>query len=137
MGSTVANTSRLRQGTHSMPTRFDSKFDRRSFVNAAGLASIAALGSAIPAGGAELSTAEKANVDLVAAFCAAWSTRDMAKITPYLASDSVYRMSETTPPVVGPEGVRERLDSWLQSSQQIEFKILDALARGPLVVTHR
>ncbi|HYJ95451.1 MAG TPA: hypothetical protein VEV86_12555, partial [Vicinamibacterales bacterium] len=73
-----------------MPIRFDSKFDRRSFVNAAGLASIAAFGSAIPAAAAELSAGEKANVDLVTAFCASWSTRDMAKITPYLASDSVY-----------------------------------------------
>jgi len=120
-----------------MSTRSDSKFDRRSFVTAAGLAGVAALGSAIPAAGAELSSAEKANVDLVTAFCAAWSTRDMAKITPFLASDSVYRMSETTPPVVGPAGVRERLESWLETSQQIEFKILETFARGPMVVNHR
>ncbi|HVQ14274.1 MAG TPA: hypothetical protein VMS40_11815, partial [Vicinamibacterales bacterium] len=79
-----------------MPTHFDSKLDRRSFVNAAGLAGIAALGLAVPAAAAELSAAEKANVDLVTSFCAAWSARDMAKITPYLTTESVYRMSETT-----------------------------------------
>jgi limonene-1,2-epoxide hydrolase len=120
-----------------MPTHSDSKLDRRSFVGAAGVAGLAALGSTLPLSAAELTTAEKANVDLVTAFCASWSTRDMTKITPFLASDSVYRMSETTPPVVGPEGVRERLESWLETSQQIDFKILETFAKGPMVITHR
>lgn len=120
-----------------MPTHFDSKLDRRSFVNVAGLAGIAALGSAVPAAAAELSAAEKANVDLVTSFCAAWSARDLTKITPFLTAESVYRMSEATPPVVGPEGVRERLGSWLETSQQIEFKILETFARGPMVINHR
>ena len=113
-----------------MPTHFDSRLDRRSFVNAAGVVGMAAFGSTVPLAAAEMTAAEKANVDLVTAFCASWSTRDMTKITPYLATDSVYRMSETTPPVVGPEGVRERLESWLETSQQIEFKILRRLRKG-------
>ena len=120
-----------------MPTHSDSKFDRRSFVGAAGLAAVAALGPTAPLVAAELTAAEKSNLDLVTAFCASWSTRDMGKIAPFLAGDSVYRMSETTPAVVGPDGVRERLESWLETSQQIEFKILDAFAKGPIVVTHR
>jgi limonene-1,2-epoxide hydrolase len=120
-----------------MPTRSDSKLDRRSFVGAAGLAGLAAFASTLPLAAAELSAAEKANLDLVTAFCASWATRDMTKIAPFLASDSVYRMSETTPPVVGPEGVRERLESWLETSQQIDFKILESYAKGPMVITHR
>ena len=120
-----------------MPTHSDRKVDRRSFVGVAGLAGAAAFGSLAPLAGAELSTAEKANVDLVTAFCASWSTRDMSKIAPFLAGDSVYRMSETTPPVVGPDGVRERLESWLETSQQIEFRILETFAKGPIVVNHR
>jgi limonene-1,2-epoxide hydrolase len=121
-----------------MPTHFDSRFDRRSFVSAAGVAGIAAaFGSTTLLAAAELTAAEKANVDLVTAFCASWSTRDMTTITPFLASDSIYRMSETTPPVIGPEGVRSRLDSWMETSQQIEFKILETFAKGPIVVNHR
>ena len=61
----------------------------------------------------------------------------MTTIAPFLASDSVYRMSETTSPVIGPEGVRSRLDSWMETSQQIEFKILETFAKGPIVVNHR
>src|SRR5262245_55127237 len=137
MGSTAVNTSQSRRGTPSMPTRSDSELDRRSFMGAAGLTGLAALGSTLPLSAAELTTAEKANLDLVTAFCASWSTRDMTKITPFLASDSVYRMSETTPPVVGHAGVRERLESWLETSQQIEFKILETFARGPMVINHR
>jgi limonene-1,2-epoxide hydrolase len=120
-----------------MPTHSDSRIDRRAFVGVAGLTSLAALGATVPLRAAEMSAAEKANVDLVAAFCASWSTRDMTKITPFLVSDTVYRMSETTPPVTGPDGVRERLESWLETSQQIEFRILDSFAMGPIVITHR
>ncbi|HZM97457.1 MAG TPA: nuclear transport factor 2 family protein [Vicinamibacterales bacterium] len=120
-----------------MPTHSNSKVGRRSFVGVAGLAGVAAFGSLAPLAGAELSAAEKANVDLITAFCASWSTRDMTRIAPFLAGDSVYRMSETTPPVIGPDGVRERLESWLETSQQIEFRILDTFAKGPIVVTHR
>ena len=120
-----------------MPIRSDSKLDRRSFVGAAGVGIAAALGSTARLSAAELTAAEKANVDLVTAFCASWSTRDLTKITPFLASDSVYRMSETTPPVIGPDGVRSRLESWLETSQQIEFKILETFATGPIVINHR
>jgi limonene-1,2-epoxide hydrolase len=120
-----------------MATHSDSKLDRRSFVGAAGLGIAAVLGSTAPLAAAELTAAEKANVDLVTAFCATWSTRDMTKITPFLATDSVYRMSETAPPAIGPDGVRERLESWLETSQQIEFRILETFAKGPLVINHR
>jgi len=81
--------------------------------------------------------AERANVAVVTAFCAAWSTKDLDKIVPYLADDSVYRMSETTPPAIGHAGVRERLGSWMETSQQIEFRILDTYAKGPMVIAHR
>src|SRR5262245_50662892 len=98
-----------------MHTHYDSKVGRRFFVGSVASAGIAAaLGSTVPLAAAELTPAEQANVDLVTAFCASWSTRDITKISPFLASDSVYRMSETTPPVIGPDGVRSRLESWLE-----------------------
>ena len=116
----------------------DNQFDRRALLSgAAGLGALMTLGIGGSAQAAELSDAEKANVKLVGDFCAAWATRDLKKILPFLAEDSSYRMSETTPAVTGHAGVRERLGSWIESSQQIEFKILDSFAKGPMVVNHR
>ena len=118
--------------------RFDDRVERRTVLGlAAGLGALMTVGEAGTAQAAELTDAEKANVKLVDDFCAAWATRDLAKVLPFLADDSVYRMSETTPPVTGHTGVRERLGSWLESSQQIEFKVLDTYAKGPMVVNHR
>jgi len=121
-----------------MSTIFDPKspVERRAFLGAAGLVSVAALG--VPdAAGAALTEREAANVKIVTDFCAAWSTRDLTTILPFLADDSVYRMTETTPPAIGHAGVRERLGSWIESSQQIEFTILETFAKGPVVVNHR
>jgi limonene-1,2-epoxide hydrolase len=116
----------------------DHQVERRAVLSAAaGLGALMTLGTAASAQGAELTAAEKANVTLVGDFCAAWAARDFAKILPFLADDSSYRMSETTPAVTGHAGVRERLGSWLESSQQIDFKILDTYAKGPMVVNHR
>ena len=116
----------------------DDRVERRTVLAAAaGLGALMTLGTASGAQAAELTDAEKANVKLVGDFCAAWATRDLAKVLTFLAEDSVYRMSETTPAVTGHAGVRERLGSWLESSQQIEFKVVDTYAKGPMVVNHR
>jgi limonene-1,2-epoxide hydrolase len=113
---------------------------RRSFIGAA-LAGAVVLPAGVTAaapGAAESQTeAERANIRLVTEFCASWSTRDLDRIVPFLADDSVYRMSETTPPALGHAGVTERLGTWMQTSQQIDFRILETYAKGPLVMTHR
>jgi limonene-1,2-epoxide hydrolase len=110
---------------------------RRGFLTTAGLGSVTLLGLTAPLGAAELTDAEKAHVRVVADFCAAWSTRDLTKILPFLSDDCVYRMSETTPPVNGHAGVTDRLGTWMETSQRIEFNILDTFAKGPMVVNHR
>lgn len=114
-----------------------NQVERRAFLGAAGLGAVAALGLAAAAEAGQQSDAENANAKLVGDFCAAWATRDFARILPFLAADSVYRMSETTPPVAGHAGVRERLGTWLETSQQIDFKILETFAKGPMVINHR
>ncbi len=110
---------------------------RRAFLTTALTA--AAVGRAVipVAAAAPLTDAEAANVKLVQEFCASWSTRDLQQILPRLTDDCVYRMTETTPPVNGHAGVTERLGSWMQTSDRIEFTILDLFASGPLVMTHR
>jgi len=108
--------------------------DRRVFL-AAGLGMLA---SARLAQAADWSDAEKANVKLVGDFCASWSTRDLATILPRLADDCIYRMSETTPAVIGHAGVTERLGSWMPSSDLgIEFRILETFAAGSIVMNRR
>jgi limonene-1,2-epoxide hydrolase len=114
-----------------------TRVERRAFLGAAGLGAVAALGMADAAAAGQQSDGEKANVKLVDDFCAAWATRDFDKILPFLADDSSYRMSETTPAVTGHAGVRERLGTWLETSQQIDFRILETFAKGPMVINHR
>ena len=110
---------------------------RRHFLTGAGMAAAATLAAGSPAGAADLTAAEQANLKVVTDFCASWSTRDMAAILPFLSDDCVYRMTETTPPANGHDGVVQRLKQWLADSSLVEFKILDAKAAGPIVITHR
>src|SRR5580693_6377950 len=111
--------------------------ERRAFLQIAGIGMIGALGLSPSVQGAELTDQEKANVKLVNDFCGAWASRDLSKILPFLADECVYRMTETTAPVTGHAGVTERLGSWLETSQRVEFNVLETFAKGPMVVNHR
>ena len=111
--------------------------DRRRFLALAALGTGAFVGLAGAASAADLAPAEQANLKLVTDFCASWPTRDMTRILPFLADDCVYRMTETAPPANGHDGVVQRLKQWLDDSSLVEFKILDAKAAGPIVITHR
>src|SRR4029078_9967000 len=103
-------------------------------TGAAMLALVAADGLA---GAAELSESEAANVKLVTAFCAAWSSRNLANVTALMSDDAVYRMSQTTPPVTGHAGLVGQMQPWVDTSDTIEFKILETMAKGPIVINHR
>jgi len=115
----------------------DARILRRGFLG----------GSALVAGGALLlprigsaqdwSADERANVDVVARFCAAWSTLDLQRVTALMSGDSVYRMTETAPPVTGHQALIDQMQPWVDTSSAIEFKILETFAKGPLVVNHR
>lgn len=94
---------------------------------------IAGAALALPAVAADPTPAEKANLALIADFCAAFATRDMAKIASYLAPNCSYRITETAAPAVGPAAV-ERIKSYVDRSSKIDFKILDSWARGPMVI---
>jgi limonene-1,2-epoxide hydrolase len=114
---------------------------RRTFLEAAALGAVTASMGLWPdaEAGAQAvpSAAERATLKTVTDFCDAWASKDFAKILPFLADDAVYRMSETTPAVTGHAGVRDRLGSWLESSDRIEFKILSSSVKGPIVINHR
>ena len=91
---------------------------------------------AIPAMAAGRTPDEEANLVLVTDFCAAFATRDMAKIASYLAANCSYRITETAMPAVG-EAAVQRIQSYVERSSRIEFKILDSWARGPMVINER
>ena len=114
---------------------------RRTFLTSTGASGAAALaafsGWPRSASAAEWNEAERASVKLVTDFCAAWSSRDMTNVLPFLSDDCVYRMTETTPPANGHEGVTQRLKTSVDNSSLVEFRILDTMAAGPIVINHR
>jgi limonene-1,2-epoxide hydrolase len=61
----------------------------------------------------------------------------MNKVLPFLSDDCVYRMTETTAPANGHDGVVQRLKIWVDTASLVEFRILDTMAAGPIVITHR
>ena len=116
----------------------DSAIGRRDLLQATTAAAI--LGAVLPEQGAhaaQLSETEAANVKLVTAFCAAWSSRNLANVTALMSDDAVYRMSQTTPPVTGHAGLVGQMQPWVDTSDTIEFKILETMAKGPIVINHR
>jgi limonene-1,2-epoxide hydrolase len=114
---------------------------RRTFLTATGASGTAALaafsGWPRPASAADWNEAERASVKLVTDFCAAWSSRDLNNVLPFLSENCVYRMTETTPPATGHDGVIQRLKTSVDNSSLVEFRILDTMAAGPIVINHR
>src|SRR5665213_1835037 len=106
---------------------------RRNALTTAGLG-LAAFAARADAA-TEWTPAEKANVDVVNAFCAAWPSHDVAKIMSFFADPCAYRVTETQEPAKGREAVTARIASFVDRVQ--EFKVLDTLAKGPMVFNER
>ena len=111
--------------------------ERREFLTFAAAELAVLLSAASVAKAADPDPADQGNLKLVSDFCAAWSTRDISRALPFLSDDCIYRMTETVPPVNGHEGVVQRLKQSVDDSSLVEFKILEAKAMGPIVITHR
>jgi limonene-1,2-epoxide hydrolase len=84
---------------------------------------------------AQAGNANETAVRIVTDFCAAVSKLDPAAMLPFFADDIVYRMTETTPPVVGVEEVLETYTKLNATS--IEFKVLETLSLGAIVINRR
>ena len=108
--------------------------DRRMFL-ASGLGVAAATGLARSADAAEPSAMEKANVQIVKDFCAAWPSHDLEKILAFFPDNGAYRMTETMEPAKGREALTARIKTIINNVSQ--FEILDTWARGPMVVNER
>src|SRR5262245_35949342 len=115
-------------------TQESGRSGRRAFLLAS-LAGAATGLAPIPAIAAQSGDVEKTNARIVTEFCAAVSKLDPAAMRPFFADDIVYRTTETTPPIVGVEKVLETYTKL--NATGIEFKVLETLAAGPIVINRR
>jgi limonene-1,2-epoxide hydrolase len=107
--------------------------DRRAFMVLS--AGAVAAGYSRGAEAAEPTAQEKANVQVVNEFCAAWSRKDLQKLTSLFADAGAYRMTETAEPIKGLDAVTTRIRSMIDRVDR--FEVLDTFARGPMVVNER
>jgi limonene-1,2-epoxide hydrolase len=108
--------------------------DRRRFLTTGlGAAVLASLSRTADA--AEPNATEKANMEVVKAFCAAWPSHDLERILSFFAENGAYRMTETMEPAKGREALAARIKTIINNVDG--FEILDTFARGPMVVNER
>ena len=110
------------------------RLNRRRFLTA-GAGTLAAAGIARGVEAAEWTGAEKANVQVVNAFCDAWRSHDAAKIVSFFAANCVYRATETAEPVKGKEAVTEQIKKFVDRVDR--FEVLETFAKGPMVFNER
>ena len=76
------------------------------------------------------------NIDLVRAFCEAFSRRDTDELLQFFAEDAVYH-NMPMPPVRGKDAIRSVLDMFLKPAESVEFVILRIAAVDNAVLTER
>ena len=108
---------------------------RRSALTAGGLGIAAVVGMPSRAGAAQRTAAEKANVQVVNDFCAAWPSHDINKVMSFFAENCAYRMTEAVEPNRGRQAVMDRIQSFLDRVQG--FEVIDTFAKGPMVFNER
>jgi limonene-1,2-epoxide hydrolase len=108
---------------------------RRSAFQTAGigLAAMACLSG--PAAAADWTAAEKANVQTVNDFCAAWTSHEVDRIMSFFAENCAYRMTEAQDAIKGQQAVLERIKSFVNAVQG--FDVIQTFAKGPMVVNER
>jgi limonene-1,2-epoxide hydrolase len=112
-----------------------SVLTRRSAFTAAGLGFAAIAGIPGRADAAEWSAAEKANVQVINDFCAAWPSHNIDKIMSFFAENCAYRITETQEPIKGRQTVMDRIKSFVDGVQS--FEVIETFAKGPLVFNER
>jgi len=112
-----------------------SMFTRRSVFTAAGIGVATIAGLPEPAGAAPMSDSEKANVQVVNAFCSAWPNRNVEQLISFFADNCAYRVTETQEPYKGRQAVTDRFKSMVDHIQS--FDVIETFARGPMVFNER
>jgi len=107
---------------------------RRAFVSA-GLGAAAAALAPRRLEAAGPTDTERANMQVVKDFCAAWPSHDLDRIVAFFADNGSYRMTETMEPTKGRDALIARIKLIINNVSQ--FEVLDTWARGPMVVNER
>lgn len=118
---------------------------RRRFLTVGGVSAIAAAGfpaSLQAAWGSDSWTAEEqANVRVVSAFLGSWEHGgDANRMASLLAEDVVSRPTahnQEAPPLEDREALRAFAANAFANGTVVEFKVLDTMATGPIVVNNR
>src|SRR3954449_1165586 len=106
---------------------------RRTFL-AVGAAGAAALALPRSADARDWTAGEKANVQVVNAFCAAWVSSDAEKLASFMAEDCSTRLSEPQPPTKGRAAFRDTIRNLFQRVQKVEIEVKETFAIGPTVL---
>jgi limonene-1,2-epoxide hydrolase len=115
----------------------DVRDPRRRFLLTSLAGSALALFAPNRSDAAQAGAETQAIVRVVSDFCAVVSKRDAAAVRPFFADDIVYRITETTPPVVGIEAVMGTFTKFVADATSVEFQVLETFASGPIVINHR
>ncbi len=112
---------------------------RRDTFAAVGAGSIGLVGFIGQAAAADLTPVEKANVQAVNEFMKAWADpkTDAAKLGAYLTEDSVVKMQEGKPALMGKAASVEAFKGFLSKGTRFDIKILETFAKGPVVANSR
>lgn len=127
----------MSQDSHARQPADLAREERRRFLLASVAGSALALFSPGRGDAAQAGTDTQNTVRIVNDFCAAVSKRDPAAMRPFFTDDIVYRITETTPPVVGLEAVIGTYVKFLADTKSVEFRVLETFASGPIVINHR
>jgi limonene-1,2-epoxide hydrolase len=114
--------------------QLESVLPRRKALSAAGIG-LAWMLSPRGANAADWSPAERANVQVVNDFCAAWPGHDLKNVMSFFADDGAYRLSERQEPAKGRQAVTEKINNFL--GNVVRFEVLETFARGPMVFNER
>ena len=108
---------------------------RRSALRTAGLGLATMACVSGPADASEWTATEKANVQVVGDFCAAWASHDIDRIMSFFGENCAYRMTEAQEPTKGRQAVTDRIKSFLDKVQS--FDVMETFAKGPMVFNER
>lgn len=118
-----------------MNVKTPNSFSRRSVLGSSGIGVVSLIGISRELSAAEWTPAEKANVQVVGDFCAAFPSHDISRVMSFFADNCAYRIAETQEPNKGRQSVTERIGSYIESVER--FEILETFARGPMVFNER
>ena len=76
------------------------------------------------------------NIDLVTAFCKAWSRRDVEELIDYFTEDAIYH-NMPGPPIEGKSAIKTILQQILVPTTWAEWEMLNIAEVGDVVLTER